>query len=108
MWVDLRGDGAPGDELLPPPIRREKSIHRLGSETNICTGSFGIVHCVDWNGSDVAVTILLEQDFHLENLYEKTRRKVKRQLSPYPFPGLHQIIIIGCNKQLDLKKVSRH
>ncbi|KAL7587397.1 hypothetical protein Lser_V15G40989 [Lactuca serriola] len=53
---------------------------------------------------DVAVTILLEQDFHLENLYEKTRRKVKRQLSPYPFPCLHQIIIIGCNKQLDLKK----
>ncbi|CAI9293968.1 unnamed protein product [Lactuca saligna] len=90
------GDGAPGDELLPPPIR--------SSETNICTGCFGIVHCADWNGSDVAVTILLEQDFHLENLYEKTRRKVKRQLSPYPFPGLHQIIIIGCNKQLDLKK----
>ncbi|CAI9277679.1 unnamed protein product [Lactuca saligna] len=82
----------------------EKSIHRLGSETNICTGSFGIVHCADWNGSDVAVIILLEQDFHLENLYEKTRRKVKRQLSPYPFPCLHQIIIIGCNKQLDLKK----
>ena len=27
------------------------------------------------------MTILLEQDFHLENLYEKTRRKVKRQLS---------------------------
>nr|KAJ0200504.1 hypothetical protein LSAT_V11C600318160 [Lactuca sativa] len=26
-------------------------------------------------------------------------------MSPFPYPGLHQIIIIGCNKQLDLKKV---
>ncbi|KAI3746330.1 hypothetical protein L6452_08758 [Arctium lappa] len=36
----------------------------------IGAGSFGIVHRADWNGSDVAVKILLEQDFHPERLTE--------------------------------------
>ncbi|GJZ45882.1 serine/threonine-protein kinase CTR1 isoform X1 [Tanacetum coccineum] len=36
----------------------------------IGAGSFGIVHRADWNGSDVAVKILLEQDFHPERLNE--------------------------------------
>ncbi|XP_071699193.1 serine/threonine-protein kinase CTR1-like [Rutidosis leptorrhynchoides] len=36
----------------------------------IGAGSFGVVHRADWNGSDVAVKILLEQDFHPERLNE--------------------------------------
>uniref|UniRef100_I1P0W6 non-specific serine/threonine protein kinase n=1 Tax=Oryza glaberrima TaxID=4538 RepID=I1P0W6_ORYGL len=37
------------------------------------TGSFGTVHHADWNGSDVAVKILMEQDFHPERLKEFLR-----------------------------------
>ncbi|RLM78867.1 serine/threonine-protein kinase CTR1-like [Panicum miliaceum] len=39
----------------------------------IGAGSFGTVHCADWNGSDVAVKILMEQDFHPERLKEFLR-----------------------------------
>ncbi|CAD6250831.1 unnamed protein product [Miscanthus lutarioriparius] len=39
----------------------------------IGTGSFGTVHRADWNGSDVAVKILMEQDFHPEHLKEFLR-----------------------------------
>ncbi|XP_078157230.1 protein kinase superfamily protein isoform X1 [Carex rostrata] len=39
----------------------------------IGAGSFGIVHHADWNGSDVAVKILMEQDFHSEQLKEFLR-----------------------------------
>jgi hypothetical protein len=35
--------------------------------------SFGIVHRADWHGSDVAVKILMEQDFHEECLKEFLR-----------------------------------
>ncbi|WVZ75199.1 hypothetical protein U9M48_023280 [Paspalum notatum var. saurae] len=37
------------------------------------SGSFGTVHRADWNGSDVAVKILMEQDFHPERLKEFLR-----------------------------------
>jgi serine/threonine-protein kinase CTR1 len=39
----------------------------------IGAGSFGIVHHADWHGSDVAVKILMEQDFHSEQLKEFLR-----------------------------------
>ncbi|XP_052142482.1 serine/threonine-protein kinase CTR1-like isoform X1 [Oryza glaberrima] len=39
----------------------------------IGAGSFGTVHHADWNGSDVAVKILMEQDFHPERLKEFLR-----------------------------------
>lgn len=39
----------------------------------IGAGSFGTVHHADWNGSDVAVKILIEQDFHEERLKEFLR-----------------------------------
>eukprot|EP01018_Ginkgo_biloba_P001230 Gb_26546 [translate_table: standard] len=39
----------------------------------IGAGSFGTVHRADWHGSDVAVKILIEQDFHEERLKEFLR-----------------------------------
>ncbi|XP_060176998.1 serine/threonine-protein kinase CTR1-like isoform X1 [Lycium barbarum] len=39
----------------------------------IGAGSFGTVHRADWNGSDVAVKILMEQDFHPERFKEFLR-----------------------------------
>ncbi|XP_010243703.1 PREDICTED: serine/threonine-protein kinase CTR1 isoform X2 [Nelumbo nucifera] len=39
----------------------------------IGAGSFGIVHRADWHGSDVAVKILMEQDFHAERFKEFLR-----------------------------------
>ncbi|KAF3795404.1 Serine/threonine-protein kinase [Nymphaea thermarum] len=36
----------------------------------IGAGSFGTVHRADWHGSDVAVKILMEQDFHEERFKE--------------------------------------
>ncbi|GJN21200.1 hypothetical protein PR202_gb08657 [Eleusine coracana subsp. coracana] len=46
--------------------------HSIMQRRNI-TGSFGTVHRADWNGSDVAVKILMEQDFHPERLKEFLR-----------------------------------
>ncbi|XP_045813379.1 serine/threonine-protein kinase CTR1-like isoform X1 [Trifolium pratense] len=39
----------------------------------IGSGSFGTVHRAEWNGSDVAVKILMEQDFHAERFKEFMR-----------------------------------
>uniref|UniRef100_A0A0E0B6R6 non-specific serine/threonine protein kinase n=1 Tax=Oryza glumipatula TaxID=40148 RepID=A0A0E0B6R6_9ORYZ len=39
----------------------------------IGAGSFGTVHRADWNGSDVAVKILMEQDFHPDRFREFMR-----------------------------------
>ncbi|XP_042943614.1 serine/threonine-protein kinase CTR1-like [Carya illinoinensis] len=39
----------------------------------IGAGSFGTVHRADWHGSDVAVKILTEQDFHAEHYKEFLR-----------------------------------
>ncbi|XP_027366238.1 serine/threonine-protein kinase CTR1-like isoform X6 [Abrus precatorius] len=40
---------------------------------NSSAGSFGTVHRAEWNGSDVAVKILMEQDFHAERFKEFLR-----------------------------------
>ncbi|KAJ8899587.1 hypothetical protein K2173_018561 [Erythroxylum novogranatense] len=39
----------------------------------IGAGSFGTVHRAEWHGSDVAVKILMEQDFHAEHVKEFLR-----------------------------------
>lgn len=45
----------------------------LDLKERIGAGSFGTVHRADWNGSDVAVKILIEQDFFEERLKEFIR-----------------------------------
>ncbi|WOG91140.1 hypothetical protein DCAR_0310388 [Daucus carota subsp. sativus] len=45
----------------------------LDLKEKIGSGSFGTVHRADWNGSDVAVKILMEQDFHAERFKEFLR-----------------------------------
>ncbi|OVA04645.1 Protein kinase domain [Macleaya cordata] len=45
----------------------------LDLKEKIGAGSFGTVHRADWNGSDVAVKILMEQDFHAERFQEFLR-----------------------------------
>ncbi|XP_059667494.1 serine/threonine-protein kinase CTR1 isoform X2 [Cornus florida] len=40
---------------------------------SIGTGSFGRVYRADWNGSDVAVKILMEQEFHADRVKEFLR-----------------------------------
>ncbi|KAL4578765.1 hypothetical protein LXL04_014896 [Taraxacum kok-saghyz] len=61
---DNRGDFTMDVEDLDIPWSDLVLKERIGA------GSFGIVHRADWNGSDVAVKILLEQDFHPERLTE--------------------------------------
>ncbi|CAM0945373.1 unnamed protein product [Alopecurus aequalis] len=45
----------------------------LAVREKIGAGSFGTVHRADWNGSDVAVKILIDQDLHPERLKEFLR-----------------------------------
>lgn len=45
----------------------------LDIREKIGAGSFGTVHRADWHGSDVAVKILMEQDFHAERFKEFIR-----------------------------------
>ncbi|XP_038904015.1 serine/threonine-protein kinase CTR1-like [Benincasa hispida] len=73
---------APGGQLIPGT--RSKTLP-LGAEDldipwsdlvlkeRIGAGSFGTVHRADWHGSEVAVKILTEQDFHPERVNEFLR-----------------------------------
>ncbi|CAA0830402.1 Protein kinase superfamily protein [Striga hermonthica] len=45
----------------------------LALKEKIGSGSFGTVHRAEWNGCDVAVKILMEQDFHAEQFKEFLR-----------------------------------
>ncbi|KDP45024.1 hypothetical protein JCGZ_01524 [Jatropha curcas] len=45
----------------------------LDLKEKIGEGSFGTVHRADWRGSDVAVKILIEQDYHAERFNEFLR-----------------------------------
>ncbi|KAL2481288.1 Serine/threonine-protein kinase CTR1 [Abeliophyllum distichum] len=45
----------------------------LDIKKRIGAGSFGTVHHAEWNGCDVAVKILMEQDFHAERFKEFLR-----------------------------------
>ncbi|KAG2633570.1 hypothetical protein PVAP13_2NG262500 [Panicum virgatum] len=47
--------------------------NELVLKEKIGAGSFGTVHRADWHGSDVAVKILMEQDFHPERFREFMR-----------------------------------
>ncbi|KAF0911546.1 hypothetical protein E2562_011176 [Oryza meyeriana var. granulata] len=47
--------------------------NELVLKEKIGAGSFGTVHRADWNGSDVAVKILMEQDFHPDRFREFMR-----------------------------------
>nr|ADE75969.1 unknown [Picea sitchensis] len=70
------------DNLLSTKANLELSLSMDGLEIpwsdlvlkeRIGAGSFGTVHHADWHGSDVAVKILIEQDFHEERLKEFLR-----------------------------------
>ncbi|MCO5574518.1 hypothetical protein L7F22_028303 [Adiantum nelumboides] len=51
----------------------EITWEELSLKERIGAGSFGTVHRADWHGSDVAVKILMEQDFQDESLQEFVR-----------------------------------
>ncbi|XP_043724530.1 serine/threonine-protein kinase CTR1-like [Telopea speciosissima] len=59
LFLDVEGLDIPWSDL----VLKEK----------IGAGSFGTVHRADWNGSDVAVKILMEQDFLAERFKEFLR-----------------------------------
>ncbi|GAV85435.1 Pkinase_Tyr domain-containing protein/EDR1 domain-containing protein [Cephalotus follicularis] len=69
-------------QLVPSKASKEISLDvedlnipwsDLVLKERIGAGSFGTVHRADWQGSDVAVKILMEQDFHVERLEEFLR-----------------------------------
>ncbi|KAB5552302.1 hypothetical protein DKX38_009613 [Salix brachista] len=71
-----------GGQLLSGKTSKEFSLDAEDSDIpwsdlvlkeRIGAGSFGTVHRADWHGSDVAVKILMEQDFHAEHFKEFLR-----------------------------------
>ncbi|KAG4970638.1 hypothetical protein JHK85_037059 [Glycine max] len=71
-----------GSQLIPSKHARELNFDMedldipwsdLVLREKIGSGSFGTVHRAEWNGSDVAVKILMEQDFHAERFKEFLR-----------------------------------
>ncbi|KAF7804337.1 serine/threonine-protein kinase CTR1 [Senna tora] len=73
---------AEGSQLIPSKASRELGLDMedldipwsdLVLKERIGSGSFGTVHRAEWNGSDVAVKILMEQDFHAERFKEFLR-----------------------------------
>ncbi|KAH8505787.1 hypothetical protein Peur_044891 [Populus x canadensis] len=71
-----------GSQLLSGKTSKELSLDGEDSDIpwndlvlkeRIGAGSFGTVHRADWHGSDVAVKILMEQDFHAERFKEFLR-----------------------------------
>ncbi|KAE8676507.1 Serine/threonine-protein kinase CTR1 [Hibiscus syriacus] len=70
---------AKGNQLVPGQRSRELALDvddlnipwsDLVLKERIGSGSFGTVHRAEWNGSDVAVKILMEQDLHGERYKE--------------------------------------
>ncbi|XP_022747277.1 serine/threonine-protein kinase CTR1-like [Durio zibethinus] len=68
-----------GSQLIPSKPSRELALEvddfdipwsDLVLKEKIGAGSFGTVHRAEWNGSDVAVKILMEQDLHAEHIKE--------------------------------------
>ncbi|XP_048321304.1 serine/threonine-protein kinase CTR1 isoform X6 [Ziziphus jujuba] len=71
-----------GSQLIPSKPTKEFTLDiedlnipwcDLVLKERIGAGSFGTVHRADWHGSDVAVKILMEQDFHAERFKEFLR-----------------------------------
>ncbi|KAL2992700.1 hypothetical protein AAZX31_10G062200 [Glycine max] len=73
---------AEGSQLIPSKHARELNLDMEDLDIPWCdlvlrekigSGSFGTVHRAEWNGSDVAVKILMEQDFLAECFKEFLR-----------------------------------
>ncbi|KAL3536156.1 hypothetical protein ACH5RR_004617 [Cinchona calisaya] len=64
---------APSGELILDVEDLDIAWSDLVLKERIGAGSFGTVHRADWNGCDVAVKILMEQDFHAERSNEFLR-----------------------------------
>ncbi|KAG4982256.1 hypothetical protein JHK87_027005 [Glycine soja] len=73
---------AEGSQLIPSKHARELNLDMEDLDIPWCdlvlrekigSGSFGTVHRAEWNGSDVAVKILMEQDFLAERFKEFLR-----------------------------------
>ncbi|XP_042479023.1 serine/threonine-protein kinase CTR1-like [Macadamia integrifolia] len=84
QWADATKDlrFIEGSQLVPSKPSSELSLDVEGLDIpwsdlvlkeRIGAGSFGTVHRADWNGSDVAVKILMEQDFLAERFKEFLR-----------------------------------
>ncbi|CAD6225707.1 unnamed protein product [Miscanthus lutarioriparius] len=66
LWNTVSDLSLAADDLIIP-------WNELVLKEKIGAGSFGTVHRADWHGSDVAVKILMEQDFHPERFREFMR-----------------------------------
>ncbi|GMI96635.1 SUGAR-INSENSITIVE 1, CONSTITUTIVE TRIPLE RESPONSE 1 [Hibiscus trionum] len=73
---------AKSSQLVPHKPRKEVALEvddfdipwsDIVLKERIGAGSFGTVHRAEWNGSDVAVKILMEQDLHAERFKEFLR-----------------------------------
>ncbi|KAJ4979785.1 hypothetical protein NE237_010565 [Protea cynaroides] len=82
-----------GSQLEPSKPSSELSLDVEGLDIpwsdlilkeRIGAGSFGTVHRADWHGSDVAVKILMEQDFHAEHLKEFLREVLLMKCLRHP------------------------
>ncbi|KAJ4969967.1 hypothetical protein NE237_003066 [Protea cynaroides] len=82
QWVDTSKDLRFIEGSVPSKSSTELSLDvedlnipwsDLVLKERIGAGSFGTVHRADWHGSDVAVKILMEQDFHAERFEEFLR-----------------------------------
>ncbi|KAL6145730.1 hypothetical protein ACLB2K_056415 [Fragaria x ananassa] len=65
--------GKPNKELTFDVDDLDIPWSELALKERIGAGSFGTVHRADWHGSDVAVKILMEQEFHAERFKEFLR-----------------------------------
>ncbi|XP_062194397.1 serine/threonine-protein kinase CTR1 isoform X2 [Phragmites australis] len=88
-WVPGKGQAAMKPAIIVPedPRKLQDTVsglslaaddliipwNELVLKEKIGAGSFGTVHRADWHGSDVAVKILMEQDFHPERFREFMR-----------------------------------
>ncbi|XP_075104128.1 serine/threonine-protein kinase CTR1-like isoform X1 [Nicotiana tabacum] len=68
-----RADTINDGELLSDVEEFNIPWNDLVLKERIGAGSFGTVHRADWDGSDVAVKILMEQNFHAEGFNEFLR-----------------------------------
>ncbi|KAG1326366.1 hypothetical protein COCNU_01G003000 [Cocos nucifera] len=85
-WKETGGKGenskSPSRVTIPRCFSLEPSLamdwleiswDELEMKERIGAGSFGTVYCAEWHGSDVAVKVLSDQDFHEDKLKEFLR-----------------------------------
>ncbi|KAE9585414.1 putative protein kinase TKL-CTR1-DRK-2 family [Lupinus albus] len=82
-----------GSQLIPSKPTRDLALDMedldipwgdLVLKEKIGSGSFGTVHRAEWNGSEVAVKILMEQDFYAERSREFLREVAIMKLLRHP------------------------